>query len=62
MSFIINMLERKTAENHQSRVSYPGVEAEQTDASRVDDVSNRVGAGAIQVLLIFSGLDELSAR
>lgn len=42
--------------------SYPGVEAKQTDASRVDDISNRVGAGAVQVLLKFSELDELSAR
>lgn len=42
--------------------SYPGVEAEQTDASRVDDVPNRLCAGAIQVLLIFPKLDELPAR
>lgn len=42
--------------------SYPGVEAKQTDASRVDDVSNGVGAGAVQVLLKFSELDELPAR
>ena len=41
---------------------HPGVEAEQTDASGVDDVSDRVGAGAIQVLLVFPRLDELSSR
>lgn len=42
--------------------SYPGVEAEQTDASRVHDISYGVAAGAVQVLLKFSELDELSAR
>lgn len=42
--------------------SYPGVEAKQTDASRVDGVSNGVGAGAVQVLLKFPELDELPAR
>lgn len=42
--------------------SYPGVEAQQTDASRVNNISDRVGAGAVQVLLKFSKLDELSAR
>lgn len=41
---------------------YPGVQAEQTDASGVDDVSDRVGAGAVQVLLVFARLDELPAR
>lgn len=42
--------------------SYPGVEAEQTDASRVDDVPNRVCAGAVQVLLKLPKLNELPAR
>lgn len=42
--------------------SYPGVEAKQADASRVDHISNGVGAGAVQVLLEFSELDELPAR
>lgn len=55
IGFVINMWDRKND-------SYPGVEAEQTDASGVDDVSNRVGAGAVQVLLIFPRLNELPAR
>lgn len=41
--------------------SYPAVEAEQTDASGVDDVSDRFGAGAVQVLLELPKLDELPA-
>lgn len=43
-------------------VSHPGVEAEQTDTARVDHMSNWVGAGAVKVLLIFPGLNELPAR
>lgn len=38
------------------------MEAEQTDAARVDDVSDRVGAGAVQVLPEFARFDELPAR
>lgn len=42
-----------------SDTSYPCVQAEQTDASCIDDVSDRVGAGPVQILLIFPRLDEL---
>lgn len=42
-----------------STLLYPGVQAEQADASRVDHVSHRVRAGSVQVLLVLPGLDEL---
>lgn len=46
MGFVINMLERNNVEKEHLD-SYPGVKAEQTDASGVDNMSDRVCAGTI---------------
>ena len=44
---------------YENVVSYLSVQAQQTDPAWVDDLSNRVTAGAVQVPVVLPRLDEL---